>query len=244
MFLRFRWLAVLAILIPAARGDTIAYWRFEDRSGQMVADVSGNDNTGLLSGGVTFSNLVPFSTVPQTGATDQYSLVFDGTGAVTIPDSSSLRPNSGFTAEAWIYTPAGGWVILGKQFQGGYNNSFQLEIRPEGLLRFQLTDTANRASIITAPRPTLNSWHHVAGEWDGSSMRLLLDGVEVAAAPFAGPIGYDANSVLIGADNDAVLGGGPACCFLVGLIDEVRLSDVALRPQSHDHAPPKPDTLW
>ena len=161
-----------------------------------------------------------------------------------------LRPNSAFTAEAWIYTTSGGWVILGKQFGGGVNNSYQLEIRPEGRLRFQLTDTSNRATLIGAPEPTLNAWHHVAGEWDGSHMYLFLDGIQVATAPFAGPIGYDENPVLIGADNDAVLGGGPRCCWFQGFIDEVRLSGIALPTQDLLNSPtpvgavPEPGTIF
>jgi hypothetical protein len=59
-------------------------------------------------------------------------------------------------------------------------------------------------------------------------MRLYLDYQEISACPFAGPIAYDDHPVLIGADDDG--GGSPGCCFFLGGIDEVRISDVALMP--------------
>lgn len=78
--------------------------------------------------------------------------------------------------------------------------------------------------------------HHVAGTWDGTTMRLYLDMIELGSTPFTGLIPYDDNPVLIGADDDAHL--GPGCCWFRGLIDEVRLSDRALQPCEFLPAPP------
>lgn len=239
-------LVCAAILASAALdAATIAYWRFEEGSGLVAHDSSGNGNHGTLIGGAVFSSNVPWNPVPQTGAPNLYSLQLNGSdAAVSAPDSPTLRPGTGFTVEAMINTknPSLGWVIFGKQFHSGTNNSVALEIKG-GSLIFQLTNASNQPSFVSIAAPTEKDvWHHVAGEWDGSNMMLFLDGILVRSAPFSGPIGWDINPVLIGADNDATLGGGPRCCWFNGLIDEVRLSDYALPPGDFTSMP-EPSSL-
>lgn len=212
---------------------TIGYWRLEEGSGTFIADSSGRDNHGELTpAGAVFSPLVPFAMVPFDLLPNNWSLELNGTnGAAIVRDSPSLQPTSGFTAEAMI--DGGGWVVFGKQIGNGTRNSYQIEVR-FGQLRFQLTDTDIRDHFVTAPAPSgrgpFNGFHHVAGSWDGSTMRLYTNGVLVGSAPFAGMLGYDANPFLIGADNDSALGGGPVCCWFGGRLDEIRLSDQALAP--------------
>ena len=212
---------------------TIGYWRFEEGSGSLIADSSGWDNHGALTpAGTAFSPVVPFAMVPVNLLPNNWSLELNGAnGAAIVPDSPSLRPTSGFTAEAMI--DGGGWVVLGKQIGNGTRNSYQIELQ-SGRLRFQLTDTGIMDHFVTAPAPSgpgpYNGFHHIAGSWDGSTMRLYINGVLVGSAPFAGMLGYDANPFLIGADNDRALGGGPACCWFGGRLDEIRLSDQALVP--------------
>ncbi|NUN03093.1 MAG: LamG domain-containing protein [Bryobacteraceae bacterium] len=212
---------------------TIGYWRFEEGSGSLIADSSGRGNHGALTpAGAAFSPVVPFDVVPADGFPNNWSLELNGAdGAAIVPDSPSLRPASGFTAEAMI--DGDGWVVLGKQIGNGTRNSYQIELR-FGQLRFQLTDTSIRDHFVTASVPSgsgpFNGFHHVAGSWDGSMMRLYVNGAQVGSVPFAGMLGYDANPFLIGADNDRALGGGPACCWFGGRLDEIRLSDQALVP--------------
>ena len=59
-------------------------------------------------------------------------------------------------------------------------------------------------------------------------MKLYLDGILVKSRPFAGPIGYDNNPVLIGGEDDGA--GIPGCCLFKGAIDRVRISYSARRP--------------
>ena len=237
---------VCAAMLASAALDaaTIAYWRFEEGAGTVAHDSSGNGNDGTIIGGAVFVPNVPWSIVPQTGEPNLYSLQFNGSNAaVMAQDSPTLRPGSGFTVEAMIKTvnPSLGWVIIGKQFHSGTNNSFQLEIKG-GSLIFQLTNASNQAAFVSVAAPTAGDWHHVTGEWDGSKMMLYLDTILVASKAFSGPIGWDINPVLIGADNDATLGGGPRCCWFNGLIDEVRLSDSALPPVAFISTP-EPSSL-
>jgi hypothetical protein len=131
------------------------------------------------------------------------------------------------TIEALIKAEPGARVVVGKQLFGGCCvNSFQLELNP---FRFQLTGSSGDDHLIGPGfEPPVGQWVHIAGTWNGSTMRLYLNGTEVASDSFSGSIGYDSNPVLIGGEDDG--GGIPGCCLFRGHIDEVRLSDGALSP--------------
>ena len=171
-----------------AEAQTVAHWEFEEGRGVSFADSSGRVNTGTLVNGLSF---IPDAHLTGSGV---YSASFDGNNDIAvIRDSPSLRPRWRITVEAWVKPGSGSRVIVGKQFGiGCCVNSYQLELAP---FRFQLTDTVGQDHLVSANAPTLDEWHHVAGTWNGLTMRLYLDGVEVASAPFSGRIGYDTNPV-------------------------------------------------
>ena len=70
-------------------------------------------------------------------------------------------------------------------------------------------------------RLSTDAWHHVAGVFDGTELRLYADGRLVAASPAAGARTTNPLPLLVGAD---VGGGGGPVDGLEGWIDEVRLS--------------------
>jgi|GEM_PF-1928352 len=219
---------LLACAVSGVRAETVAYWRFEEGTGLTALDTSGHDNTGALVNGPSFSGEVSSASIPLTGEPNHYSIGLDGVNdVVVVHDSTSLRPGQGITLEAVVKPGQGARVIFGKQlFSGCCVNSFQIELNP---FRFQLTDTSGHDHLIQGPfDPAPGIWHHIAATWDGTTMRLYLDGKGVASGPFTGNIGYDGNPVLIGAEDDGL--GIPGCCFFRGLIDEVRISNLALSP--------------
>ncbi len=87
-------LALALILIPtgAARAfdlsdpALIGYWPFNEGSGTVAADLSGNDYDGALNGGVTWTDGI------YGGA-----LHFDGSGAYVGTGQSLLNNVAGFT---------------------------------------------------------------------------------------------------------------------------------------------------
>jgi concanavalin A-like lectin/glucanase superfamily protein len=69
------------------------------------------------------------------------------------------------------------------------------------------------------------SWHHVAGTYDGSVVRLFVDGMEIGAGrPFAGKIDYDL------AHREFHVGAYRGACDLTfrGDVDKLRLWSAAL----------------
>jgi hypothetical protein len=60
----------------------------------------------------------------------------------------------------------------------------------------------------------LSTWTHLAQTWDGSTLRLYIDGAEVATQPSPGTLITSTGQVRI---------GGSSGQFFSGLIDEVRI---------------------
>jgi len=89
----------------AAAADTPAgYWRFEETTGTVADDSSGDGRNGTYLGGVSFG---------QTGAladTTNKAALFDGVnGRVEVPDSSALRLNGSFSIE--FFAKSSGSVV-------------------------------------------------------------------------------------------------------------------------------------
>ena len=64
----------------------------------------------------------------------------------------------------------------------------------------------------------VGAFHHVAGTYDGTTMRLYFDGAEVGSLPVSGFVGVSEGVALSTGDAEA----------LDGLLDEVQVFDRAL----------------
>jgi hypothetical protein len=83
---------------------------------------------------------------------------------------------------------------------------------------------ANRVVEGTAAQaPAANVWTHVAGTYDGTTLRLYINGVQVASVNRTGPIATSTGPLRIGGNS---LWGE----FFQGRIDEVRVYNRALTP--------------
>ena len=147
------------------------------------------------------------------------ALSFNGSGArVTVPDSASLDLTTGMTLEAWVFPTAGGsaWrdVIYKGQDDIYYLMSSSNLARPAagGIFSGPLYGTSGLP---------LNVWSHLAATFDGSTLRLLVNGVQVASQPVLVPIGASNGALTIG--GDALYGQ-----HFAGRIDEVRIYNTAL----------------
>jgi concanavalin A-like lectin/glucanase superfamily protein len=214
-------LAVPGTALADLNAGLVAYYPLNGNGN----DVSGNGNHGSVvgadPGADRFGNPARaylFGNNPAHGA--------QASDYIQIADSATLRPQNGITLSAWIDTsnPAGR-SIVGKQFGSGQEDSYLLWYNA-GTLWFTFYPFGG--SSINAPIPSLGAWHHVAGTWDGATMRLYVDGNQVSASAFAGPMQYDDSPVVIGADNDSA--DDLPDDGWDGLIDDVRIYNRALSP--------------
>jgi 1,4-alpha-glucan branching enzyme len=201
-----------AITLPATSAtNLLAYWTFDEGTGSMAFDSSGNTNTGavLLGGGNWTSGMI-------NGA-----LSFDGESTqVTVSNAASLNPVQTITIVAWVNAQY--WFntphILEK---GNTDNQYGLFVNGSGQLEFLLAGVANGTLSVTPP--SAGDWHHVAGTYDGSLVSLYIDGQLVAQQSASGPLAITTDPLAIG-DKPS----GNVFTSFAGVIDDVRIYGSAL----------------
>lgn len=157
------------------------------------------------------------------------SLSFSGSSSAyaQIPDAPALNPTTAVTLEAWIFPTS--WrtsifegSIIAKEIATG-NGGYILRCGAGGKLSFALGIGTTFVELATTTNIlTLNQWQHVAGTYDGTTMRIYLNGVEVGNKAQTGPINVSSNPVEIGR-NFAYTSR-----YFTGRIDEARIFNTAL----------------
>lgn len=227
--------------VPVPASDVVADWRFQEGSagqpaGGPIIDSSGQGANGTAFNGPTYSSNVPFATVPQTGQADNMSLSFNGVNQrVFVPDSPSFALTHSLTVEALVDVTGsqGGYVLFRGDNRGGLD-PYTLSIQGSGsnlYANFSINNAANAWAGVSAPIAGPNQWLDLVGTLDDATgiMRLYINGAQVASTvtsvrPFATldpsqQPGLGIGSLQSGAGN-----------FFQGLINEVRICDVALTP--------------
>src|SRR6185436_4208957 len=149
----------------------VAAYSFNEGSGTTASDLSGNNLTGTL-GGATWTTSGRFGN----------ALSFNGTSArVTVPDAAPLDVTSAMTLEAWVLPTSAlnGWrAVMHKDIDRYYLfASTDNQNRPGTGGTF---GTTNQNVFGTATLPT-NSWTHLAATYDRTTIRLYVNGVQVAS---------------------------------------------------------------
>jgi glucose/arabinose dehydrogenase/fibronectin type 3 domain-containing protein len=197
---------------PPPPTGLVAGYTFDAGSGTALQDVSGNGNTGSITG--------------ATWVAGKYGggLQFDGTAnIVSVPSSSSLNTvTSAMTLAAWIKPTAAqsGWrTILQKQPDAFYLNASNSNgpLLPSG--GGTIGGWSQFVSGSTAS--PVNTWTHVALTYDGSMLRLYVNGTLASSAAAGGAVQTTTNPLWIG-------GNQPYGEFFTGVIDEARVYNRAL----------------
>lgn len=157
---------------------------------------------------------------PAPGAA--YFLSLNGAnGYVVVPNSPSLNISGPITVEAWINTNATTLQSIVERYNllGTDDGGYALRL-DQGRLRFGIVRNAGTYDFVDGGTPVgTGVWHHVAGVFDGSQLRVYLDGrLDGAKASTVAPA-PGTQSLKIGAS-----GNGGGASFFNGLIDEVRVS--------------------
>jgi len=165
---------------PAATNGLVAAYGFNEGSGTTVADSSGNNNRGTLSGATW---------TPSGRFGKALSFAAGQSAYVSVVDSASLHLTTAMTLEAWVRptTVSGSWrTVIFKERPSGMTYALYANDgsnRPDG----QVYTTAERDSVGTASLP-LNTWTHLATTYDGAALKLYVNGTQVASVPASGSI--------------------------------------------------------
>ncbi|PYR65757.1 MAG: hypothetical protein DMF88_18720, partial [Acidobacteria bacterium] len=190
----------------------VAAYAFDEGAWTTTGDASGSGNTGTLSG----------ATWNATGKFGK-ALSFNGSSSlVTVADAASLDLTNGMTLEAWLYpTALSGWrtAILKRTTSGLAYSLYAHNNVPQPATTINVG-----GSDVSATGPSalpLNSWSHLAATYDGTTMRIYVNGAQVGTFAVSGSITTSTGQLSIGGNN--VWGE-----YFSGLIDEVRVYNRAL----------------
>ena len=179
--------ALMALLTASAYSkiepaSIAGVWLFDEGSGDVAADRSGNANEGVLTGGVDW--------VDGADAVFGSALEFDGTGYVAIPDSDSLDMEEAMTITFWVRSEkamldmwADRQAVVGKHYL-----EYEVGIYLDAQLHTYSSDLAGNydEGIMTSfngKHPDGDAeweegkWYHIAWTLDGQHEIAYVDGV-------------------------------------------------------------------
>jgi len=189
----------------SARGEEglVAHYNFDEGSGSLAKDISGNGNDGKINGA---------EFVPQK---DGYALKFDGVDdSVDCGKGPSLDITNAITVAAWVYfaeipTVPSAWIIAGKR-----QDVYALCYYMTGWCGWYMSGGDNACLSLVS----IEQWHHLAGTFDGKTTALYVDGeLKLSKA--------SKYSAITSRKDIALIIGSP---HFSGMIDEVKIYRRAL----------------
>jgi concanavalin A-like lectin/glucanase superfamily protein/galactose oxidase-like protein/Big-like domain-containing protein len=195
---------------PPPPSGLVAAYGFNEGVGTQVADRSGSGNGGTILRAV-------WSSTGHTGS----ALSFGNNAWVTVADAASLDLRTGMTLEAWVRptSVSATRTVLYKERNSGLSYALfgsDAGADPRVSVRTNVDVIANGSTSIRT-----NTWTHLAATYDGSSLRLFVNGVEVDSTPLSSPMTTSAGPLRIG-------GNSSRGEYFRGLIDDVRIYNRAL----------------
>ena len=181
--------------------------------------------------------IISIFTPPTKSQSTLRSLSLNGTtSSVDVPNNTSLNITGPITVEAWIkYNAIDGAnhdivsrINRNDSTSGG---GYSLSVNTAGKLRLDLFQNYNSyTTVIGSTVMSTGVWHHVAGVFNGSQMRVYVDGVLDGSLNTTNAPGSGSSLLRIG---KAAHPANTAPLFLpsfafAGLSDEVRVSAAAL----------------
>ena len=222
-----RWSTQIWDFTVAPQSGLLGYWKLDEGAGEVANDSSVFKNNGaLLNGASWVSGGVPPDKAIGLDGVDDY---------VEIEDAPSLRASSAITVASWVkmddaggghpqticakwYEPDHGWVPA---YWLGFDSD---NARPY----FQIFSGGSTygPAAVSDTSISVGKWAHIVGTYDGTELKIFLNGRLVGDSLFTG----DINTCIA----PLVFGTSLYCCpnqYLKGSIDLVKIYGRALSSQ-------------
>jgi len=189
----------------------VGIWLFDEGTGEVAKDASGNGHDGEIKGGVKWVNGEFDGALSFPGEPESY---------VLIPNQDSLVLTT-WSITAWVKLEKSGgqWQRILDKY-GAPGSNYGLGTDDTNVLFVSFTHGARVWSELHAKTKVADGkWHHVAGTYDKKAVRAYVNGI------------FDAELAATDIPNDVpepVRIGGGSADFAKGIIDDVGLFNVAL----------------
>jgi biopolymer transport protein ExbB len=192
----------------------------DDPDASHIGDSTASGNDGTKKGG----GEPAVTTAGQIDAAQD----FDGTDDyIGLSNEPAFDMQTATTVEGWIRldsftqpsTVASKWRNMGVDFR-----SWLLTISTAGQPRFYVSRDGIEPSHCAGSALSVLSWYHLAGTYGDSYIRLFVNSSPATPVAQSGNIYTNNEPVLLGATDGW---GGTARKYTDGIIDEVRISDIA-----------------
>jgi hypothetical protein len=201
-----------AVFPPAMDANTIGLWHFQESQGFTAYDTSGYGNhVSIQSTGASWGwenvrflgSYIRFSNQPQ-----------DGGGTWLEGSGNGLNPAQ-LTVEAWILETSQGVERTLVARRAGSGMGWQLFLQ-DGKPSFEV----NYDRLVSNVTLAVNQWYHVAGTYDGQSLKVYLNGSLIASKTTSATMPGTSGVLRIGKHGDT-------SNYFNGAIQHVRVSNIA-----------------
>lgn len=148
--------------------DLAGRWHLDEKTGATAYDSSRNANNGTV-----------FGASPTPGLIDG-AFYFDGLNdLVRVPHNPTLTPTGAFTLEAFVkLTDVTVWQAIIDKFTTPNGYDFMVST-PAGFCRLECAFAiAGVKTLFGTIALNDGLWHHIAGQWDGTTMHVWTDGAD------------------------------------------------------------------
>ena len=206
-------------MVGSANGALIGHWAFDEGTGTASADSSGNGNTGVFAGGITW----------DSGGPGGNFITLNGTDGSVNPSLNlpAFNSTNDFSWSVWANRGAGtgNEVIIGNRYNGVGTTDFAprqfIKLTPT---QFEWHQNGNGNDNIDIADLVAGEWHHHAITKEGTTLNYYLDGVFVQSSTLTETIGTESLPFFIGGNPGEPAGGE----HFTGSLDDVRIYDNAL----------------
>jgi len=213
----------IIVVTTANRPSPVGYWKFDEGTGSIAHDSSGNSHYGTLYG------------ASWTTGISESALRFDGIDDyVEVPNSADMNPST-ITLMAWVRfnsfpdfathpgNPDSDIICKGTFISNGYelrqDCGDTYEYGPPEF-RFCILENNVWYSVVSTTKLGVNEWYHVAATYDGSNLSLYVNGRLEDRKQCTVALLEDGN-IRMGAL------GQPSYFYIDGTIDEVKIYNYA-----------------
>jgi hypothetical protein len=192
----------------------VGWWRFDEGTGTVAGDSSGNGNNGTLINSPTW-------------VTGKYGYALRFSSASTQYVATTLSPQAvgtPITISGWIYFPNDPG---NHEFECGFRDNnvadfYVLQLAGSNTLELRFRNSVGVAYTLNAVI-TPNSWCFVALTYDGSKFTAYINGVPISSTSASGTFGTSSYPFEIGASGGTIFPTDAT-------IDDVRIYNRALSP--------------